>query len=76
MPTNNALHYLDKDFGFGGNALDESAEIKVKKIMYIFGLLAKRKGKKVITIIILSANLLIKPLNGCSPLTWNTPATV
>ena len=29
--TNNALHYLDKDFGFGGNALDESAEIKVKK---------------------------------------------
>ena len=31
LPTNNALHYLDKDFAFGGNALDESAEIKVKK---------------------------------------------
>ena len=31
LPTNNALHYLDKDFGFGGNALDESAEMKVKK---------------------------------------------
>ena len=31
LPTNNALHYLDKDFGFGGNVLDESAEMKVKK---------------------------------------------
>ena len=31
LPANNALHYLDKDFAFGGNALDESAEIKVKK---------------------------------------------
>ena len=45
--TNSALHYLDKDFGFGGNALDESAEIKVKKkLMFVFGLLAKKKGKK------------------------------
>lgn len=51
MPTNNALHYLDKDFGFGGNALDESAETKVKKINVRFWfIMAKRKGKKVKTI--------------------------
>jgi len=37
LPTNNAFYYLDKDFGFGGNALVESAESSHKKLMYIFG---------------------------------------
>ena len=75
MPKNNALYYLDKDFGFGGNALDESAEMKVKKKNVHFWFISKkeRQNSKNNNLLV---SLLIIPLNGCSPLTWNTPATV
>ena len=43
--------YLDRDFNFGGNALDESAEMEVKKInAHSFWISKKERQKKVKTI--------------------------